>query len=103
MTHLSKVLGNPEPNIKNKANFLEALQHPVAWPGGYPTYFITKDGGAICPACGKKEKDLIIEAIESKSDPQWEVIHHEVNYENDGLYCDNCNKQIESAYGDTED
>lgn len=70
----------------------------VAWPGGYPLYYITKDCAALCPKCVNEN----IELLSDKDDPQWYIVGVDVNYENTSLYCDHCNEQIESAYGDDE-
>ena len=70
-----------------------------AWPGGYPVFYITKDGGALCPDCAREA-----EAEGLTSDPddaQWCIVAGDVNWEDDALYCDHCNKIIESAYGES--
>jgi hypothetical protein len=67
-----------------------------AWPGMYPLYYITKDGGCLCPECANKNKNLTRDI----HDPQWYIVASEANYENEDLVCDNCNKKIESAYGE---
>ena len=69
---------------------------------GYPEYYVTKDCGTICPCCLKENLNLICEAMEDGWDNQWIIIACEINYEDDSLYCDNCCKQIKSAYGDDE-
>ena len=68
------------------------------WPGGYPVYYICADGGVLCPDCVDAEKELI--DVADESDRQWMVIGQEINYEDNQLYCDNCNKRIEAAYAD---
>jgi hypothetical protein len=62
----------------------------------YPLYYITKDGGCLCPECANKNKNLTRDI----HDPQWYIVASEANYENEDLVCDNCNKKIESAYGE---
>ena len=68
------------------------------FPGGYPIYYICADGGILCPNCVDVERELIDSADEC--DRQWMVIGQEINYEDDQLYCDNCNKRIKPAYSD---
>jgi len=69
-----------------------------AWPGGYPLFYITQDGGALCPDCAREAES---EGLTSDpDDPQWYIIACQTNLENTTLYCDHCNKHIESAYGD---
>ncbi len=65
------------------------------WPGGYPFYYITKDGGVFCPKCVNENLELV-----EGDDPQWRIVAYDINYEDDDLYCDNCNEQVESAYGE---
>lgn len=67
------------------------------WPGGYPIYYMTKDGGCLCPDCANKELALTL-----TNDPQWGIIASDVNYEDTTLYCDNCQNMIKSAYGEDE-
>ena len=34
--------------IKSSTEFIKSLEYgPYAWPGGYPLFFITKDGAAL--------------------------------------------------------
>jgi len=68
-----------------------------AWPGGYPIYYVCADDGVLCPDCVDAERELIDSADEH--DKQWFVIDREINYEDYNLYCDNCNKRIDPAYG----
>ena len=60
-----------------------------AWPGGYPIYYVTEDGLTVCPTCANDET----------SD---DVVAADVNYEDAALYCDDCNKRIESAYAEDD-
>lgn len=85
--------------IKNTKDFDTALTDgPYVWPGGYPCYYITADGAALCPTCAEKEQELIRESIAAKSDDGWRVVGKDVNWEDSYLYCDHCNAHIESAY-----
>lgn len=69
-----------------------------AFPGGYPIYYVTTDNGVLCPKCaGSKECK---EATADNS--QWFLAGADCNYENPNLYCDHCNKRIESAYCEEE-
>jgi len=69
-----------------------------AWPGGYPIYYLTKDGGCLCSKCANDNLELTL-----GDDPQWQITDADINYEDTTLYCDNCQEFIESAYGDDED
>ena len=68
------------------------------FPGGYPVYYVCADGGILCPDCVDSEQALI--DVADEHDRQWMVIGQEINYEDDQLYCDNCNKRIKPAYSD---
>lgn len=73
-----------------------------AWPGGYPIYFVSADSGVLCPDCVNNERGLI-DAAAADEDKQWLIVATDINWEDGDLYCDHCNKRIESAYGDDED
>ena len=73
-----------------------------AWPGGYPLFYVTQDCACLCPACCDSDRELI-EAAAADNDAQWNVVAADVNWEDTALYCDHCNKRIESAYGDDEE
>lgn len=69
-----------------------------AWPGGYPLYYLTQDGGILCPKCANENAKL----SGDPHDPQWNVIAYDVNWEDEDLICDHCYKPIKSAYGDVD-
>lgn len=69
---------------------------PYAWPGGYPRYAITSDGGALCRSCCSEERKQIGTTTGSDG---WNVVALDVNWE-DPLLCDHCSSSIPSAYGD---
>jgi hypothetical protein len=79
-----------------------------AWPGGYPIFYMTKDNSVLCADCANRkngsEAILATEPIGEDDfyDPQWTIVAADINYEDDFLYCDHCNAQIESAYGDPD-
>lgn len=89
-----------EANIKTPSDFGKSLKHPYAWPGGYPTYYVTSDGAALCVECARKEGSRITASIRDHCNDGWQVCHHDVNWEDCSLLCDHCGEQIESAYGD---
>lgn len=70
-----------------------------AWPGGYPLYYVTQDGGTLCPECVRKAESEGL--TDDPDDPQWYIIVAVINWEDETLYCDDCNEPIESAYDDT--
>jgi len=69
-----------------------------AWPGGYPMFYIAADNGVLCPDCANSAECKQAE-IDCQDDKQWLIVNYDINYEDNCLFCDNCNKQIESAYG----
>lgn len=87
--------------IRNVFDFNKSLEiGPYAWSGGYPFYFITADGGVLSRQAAIDEQSLIRDAIIGGYDPQWQAVAIEINYEDNGLYCDHTGNKIESAYGD---
>lgn len=101
--------------IKTVFDFNKALAiGPYAWPGGYPLYFITADGGVLSWQAAIDEQALIRDSIIENpiedslcgdslvcdNGDGWRIILMEINYEDDNLYCDHTGNKIESAYGD---
>lgn len=62
-----------------------------AWPGGYPLFYLDKQNNCLCPECASREVDQ-----------SQEVIACDVHWEGDAITCDDCGRQIESAYGNPE-
>lgn len=65
-----------------------------AWPGGYPIYYLAKDNGVLCPKCANEY------AAGRDNDEQLEPVACDIHYEGAALQCENCNAEIESAYGE---
>lgn len=59
-----------------------------AWPGGYPIFYVAGDRDAICPDCA------------NDTDKQLSITNYDVHWEGAPMECEECNAQIESAYGD---
>lgn len=59
-----------------------------AWPGGYPLIYATKSATILCPECATNNND--------SDDPinKWWI-----HYEGEPEVCEECNVEIESAYG----
>ena len=70
-----------------------------AWPGGYPLAYVTADNGTMCPDCANSKESKQTDK-DCPDDNQWRIIAYDINYEDTGLFCDNCNKRIESAYNE---
>lgn len=70
-----------------------------AWPGGYPIFYLTADGGSLCAACANGENGS--EASEEHDAPaDWRLDASDVNWEDPALCCDHCGARIESAYAE---
>lgn len=81
---------------------------PYAWPGGYPLFFCTSDGAALCFECVRKHWHSVCEAhmIFGYRNSGWRVEAVDCNWEDPILHCDACSTRIESAYAedlDTDD
>ena len=47
--------------INSISDFRAAVRNgPYAWPGGYPLYYVTTDGAALCADCMTKERASIV-------------------------------------------
>lgn len=67
-----------------------------AWPGGYPVYYITPDGGIFCPNCVNENKELCEQEDDGSMEVlQWRIIGAKINEEDLELKCDNCYCYIE--------
>jgi hypothetical protein len=77
----------------------QLVESPYAWPGGYPMFAITSDGGALCHKCCKTEARSIGSTYGSDG---WAITALDVNWEDPGLYCDHCSERIESAYAEPD-
>lgn len=85
--------------IESVEDFRKALRYgPWAWPGGYPIYFITADGGTLSYEAAKAERRQIAQAIgHNETLGGWRICASDVNWEGD-LTCDHTGKPIERAY-----
>ena len=64
--------------------------------GSYPILYLTKGGSDLCADCATKALYQLAEEF----DPP---IAHAPYYEGPPINCDDCNREIESAYGDPEE
>jgi hypothetical protein len=72
---------------------------PYCWPGGYPRFAVTHDGGVLCHECCKSERSSIGTTTGSDG---WGVVVLWINWEEDDLHCDHCGSRIESAYAESD-
>ena len=61
------------------------------FPGLYPLFYVDDQNNCLCPACANKHEEY-----------SGEIVAYDVNWEDDNMYCDDCSKRIESAYGEKE-
>jgi hypothetical protein len=64
---------------------------PYAWPGGYTIEYVTDDGAVLCAECARRE------VLENRG-----TVYGDIYYEGPIVHCDDCNAEIESAYGDPD-
>lgn len=80
------------------------IREPYAWPGGYPCYLITDDGGVLSHQAAKSEFREIVSAVLScQRQSGWYPAAVNINYEDGELFCDHTGERIESAYAEPED
>jgi hypothetical protein len=70
-----------------------------AWPGGYPVFYIFRDGGVCCPDCANANI-IAIDEERNNSHGGWALGAFDVNYEDTDLNCDHCEKAIPAAYAE---
>lgn len=63
-----------------------------AWPGGYPMYYLDNDHSELCPDCANEHEEGG-EGISAGG----------THMEGPPIQCENCGKDIESAYGDPDE
>lgn len=68
---------------------------PFAWPGGYPCFALTDCGGVFCPTCCENETSSFETASPRDG---WYLVAIDINYEDDGLFCDHCGLPVPCAY-----
>jgi len=74
---------------------------PYAWPGGYPLYFITADGGALSfESVRGNFREILLAMRRNDGASGWKVVAVETNWEDPELYCDHSGGRIESAYAE---
>lgn len=82
-------------------DFGKALRSgPYAWPGGYPIFFLTSDGGALSFASAWMNRKIIARAIADNDHGGWRVVASDVNWEDAELFDDDSGNRIESAYAE---
>lgn len=87
-------------------HFLEALRFNRTSIGGYPLFAIMADGGIMCPKCCRENAKTIVHntvfSHRARADKWWTLETVDIHWEGEPLQCDECNEDIESAYGPIE-
>jgi len=63
-----------------------------AWPGGYPILYLDQHNETLCAECATRDLN--------DPDTDDKPVAYDVYYEGPNVFCAECNKEIESAYGD---
>ena len=83
-----------------KSMFRKGRAEAFAWPGGYPIFYVTSDGASLCPSCVTKERAQIMRSTHERSRDGWAITGRDINWEDPELFCEHCDKRIESAYAE---
>lgn len=75
--------------------------------GGYRLLYFCADGGVLCADCANGDNGSDVGSDDATyddgtTDPQWTIAAVDVYWEGPPIYCDHCNAEIESSYGDPE-
>jgi hypothetical protein len=62
-----------------------------AWPGGYTVEYVTPAGTVLCADCARSE------VLDNRG-----TVYADIYYEGPAEYCADCNREIESTYGDPD-
>lgn len=84
------------------ARVKQALRDKYAWPGGYPLYIVTEDGGALSIDAARANWAQIVRSTLTQAGDGWQAVGAEINYEDGELICDHSGVRIESAYAEPE-
>ena len=87
--------------MTNRYHLPERIESYV-WPGGYPIFYVANDGGCICPACVSSNLEQITESTNIQAGDGWQIVGHDVNWEDPKLYCEHCGNRIEPAYAEDD-
>ncbi len=71
---------------------------PYSWPGGYPIYFVSLDGGPLSFKAVRANWRQVIEAYREGECVDWRMMAADINWEDEQLICAETNEPIECAY-----
>lgn len=90
-------MSNSLPNCTNRIRRLELIDGTLpafTWPGFYPLIYLDSSDCVYCADCAT------INASDIESG--WRITRYAAYYEGQTLQCEQCNKDIESAYGECD-
>lgn len=67
-----------------------------AFPGGYPILYHSRINSTLCPHCANRAD------ADPDELPAWRPTFWSIHYEGLSAYCDDCGREIESAYGEPD-
>jgi hypothetical protein len=87
--------------VKNPAVRRDPKGRPAAFAECYPVFHVTPEGDALCAACARERETHRTGFSKPAARELPEA--SDVNWEDPGLYCDDCGERIESAYAEPEE
>lgn len=73
-----------------------------AFPGGYEKHFVMADSETVCFDCADANRERIAAEMVDQlhGDKDWQAAACSIHWEGAPLQCANCNRDIESCYGE---
>lgn len=91
------------PKIETMGDVKAALRYGAATDlGGYPLYFVTRDGAALSFVSARKMLVAIADDFQHDASTGWRIAAVQINYEDGDLRCDHSGERIPCAYNDPE-
>jgi hypothetical protein len=82
-------------NIQTTTDLKSAIRSGAyTFPGGYPLFFITSDGGALSFDSVKSNFRAVLWSIRNNVNDGWRVVGCEANWEDGELTCDHSGNRI---------
>ncbi|UTU07692.1 hypothetical protein CcrC1_gp007 [Caulobacter phage C1] len=91
------------PKIESMGHVKAALRYGDTTDlGGYPLYFVTRDGAALSFESARKMLYQIALDFQADASTGWRIAAVQINYEDGDLRCDHSGERIPCAYNDPE-
>ncbi|USN14388.1 hypothetical protein KABACHOK_05750 [Brevundimonas phage vB_BpoS-Kabachok] len=103
--------GYRQPLLVSDTRPIKALQQvkaalragPFTDLGGYPLYFVTRDGAALSFDAVQQQFAQVCYDHLNDCSTGWRIDGAQINYENADLFCDHTGQRIPSAYAEVEE